>query len=163
LLFSVGKLLIGLYLGKSGVASGFGAAGSLVIVLLWVYYSAQIFLLGAEFTKTYAYSHWTRREQAKPISQERPRKSAQGADKTDASTGRSDHTTPTDDAQRRAPPKGIVPMDVGHPLAGQPPVSRPALTRFRIAAGIAATIGLLAGEIANEIRVRRMTRAGRRG
>jgi membrane protein len=54
LLFSVGKLLIGLYLGKSSVASSYGAAGSLVILLLWVYYSAQIFLLGAEFTRAYA-------------------------------------------------------------------------------------------------------------
>jgi len=57
LLFSIGKLLIGLYLGKSSVASSYGAAGSLVILLLWVYYSAQIFLLGAEFTKAYADSH----------------------------------------------------------------------------------------------------------
>jgi membrane protein len=55
LLFSVGKLLIGLYLGKSGVASVFGAAGSLVVILVWVYYSAQILYLGAEFTKV-----WTR-------------------------------------------------------------------------------------------------------
>jgi len=54
LLFTVGKFLIGLYIGKSGVASGFGAAGSLVVVFLWVYYSAQIFLLGAEFTWVYA-------------------------------------------------------------------------------------------------------------
>jgi len=54
LLFTIGKFLIGLYIGKSGVASGFGAAGSLVIVLIWVYYSAQIFLLGAEFTWVYA-------------------------------------------------------------------------------------------------------------
>jgi len=53
-LFSVGKFLIGLYIGKSGVASGFGAAGSIAIVFVWVYYSAQIFLLGAEFTWVYA-------------------------------------------------------------------------------------------------------------
>ena len=56
-LFTIGKYLVGLYLGKAGVTSGFGAAGSLVIVLLWVYYSAQIFLLGAEFTWVYAHSH----------------------------------------------------------------------------------------------------------
>ena len=54
LLFNIGKLLIGLYIGKSGVVSGFGAAGSLVALLLWIYYSAQVFLLGAEFTWVYA-------------------------------------------------------------------------------------------------------------
>ncbi|HEX2540404.1 MAG TPA: YihY/virulence factor BrkB family protein [Caldimonas sp.] len=53
-LFTIGKFLIGLYIGKSGVASGFGAAGSIVIIFIWVYYSAQIFLLGAEFTWVYA-------------------------------------------------------------------------------------------------------------
>jgi membrane protein len=53
-LFTVGKFAIGLYLGKSEVASGFGAAGSLVIVLVWVYYSTQILLYGAEFTQVYA-------------------------------------------------------------------------------------------------------------
>lgn len=53
-LFSLGKYAIGLYLGNSGVASGFGAAGSLIALLLWVYYSAQIFFLGAEFTRQYA-------------------------------------------------------------------------------------------------------------
>ncbi|QJR16712.1 YihY/virulence factor BrkB family protein [Usitatibacter palustris] len=53
-LFSLGKYAIGLYLGNSDVASSFGAAGSLVALLLWVYYSAQIFFLGAEFTRQYA-------------------------------------------------------------------------------------------------------------
>jgi len=53
-MFSLGKYVIGLYLGNSGVASSFGAAGSLVALLLWVYYSAEIFFLGAEFTRQYA-------------------------------------------------------------------------------------------------------------
>lgn len=60
LLFSLGKFLIGLYIGKSGVESTYGAAGALVVLLVWVYYSAQIFLLGAEFTKVYAESHGSR-------------------------------------------------------------------------------------------------------
>ena len=54
LLFNVGKYLIGLYLSHSAVASSYGAAGALMIMMLWIYYSAQIFLLGAEFTKIYA-------------------------------------------------------------------------------------------------------------
>jgi membrane protein len=54
LLFSGGKLLIGLYLGRSAVSSTYGAAGALAVLLLWVYYSAQILLLGAEFTQVYA-------------------------------------------------------------------------------------------------------------
>jgi len=60
-LFTFGKFLIGLYIGQSGVISGFGAAGSLVVVLLWVYYSAQIFLIGAEFTWVYANTYGSRR------------------------------------------------------------------------------------------------------
>ncbi len=56
-LFEIGKFLIGLYLGKSGVNESFAAAGSLVVLVAWVYYAAQIFLLGAEFTKVYADEH----------------------------------------------------------------------------------------------------------
>ena len=52
-LFSIGKNLIGLYLGTSAIGSSYGAAGSVVVLLLWVYYSAQVVLLGAEFTKAY--------------------------------------------------------------------------------------------------------------
>jgi membrane protein len=54
LLFTIGKSLIGLYLGNSSVGSTYGAAGSLVVILLWVFYSAQILLLGAEFTQVYS-------------------------------------------------------------------------------------------------------------
>jgi membrane protein len=63
LLFAVGKFLVGLYIGRSQVASSFGAAGSLVVVLIWVYYSAQIFLLGAEFTWVYAHRLGSRRHE----------------------------------------------------------------------------------------------------
>jgi membrane protein len=66
LLFAVGKLLIGLYIGRSGIASGFGAAGSFVVLLVWVYYSTQIFLLGAEFTWVYAHEHGSRRGTKRP-------------------------------------------------------------------------------------------------
>jgi membrane protein len=61
-LFSVGKFLIGLYLGKASVGSAYGAAGSLVVFLVWVYYSAQIFFLGAEFTHVFAGRHGSRAE-----------------------------------------------------------------------------------------------------
>ncbi len=64
LLFTIGKFLIGLYIGRSGVASPFGAAASLVVLLLWVYYSAQIFLLGAEFTWIYSHRHGSRKARA---------------------------------------------------------------------------------------------------
>jgi membrane protein len=56
-LFEVGKFLIGIYIGKQGLESTFGAAASLVVLLIWVYYSAQIVLLGAEFTRAYARRH----------------------------------------------------------------------------------------------------------
>jgi membrane protein len=64
LLFTIGRFLIGQYIGKSGIASGFGAAGSVVVVLVWVYYSAQIFLVGAEFTWVYAKTHGSMRDVA---------------------------------------------------------------------------------------------------
>ena len=65
LLFNIGKALIGWYIGSSAVASSYGAAGGLIVLLLWVYYSAQIFLFGAEFTKIYANTHGSKRR--KPV------------------------------------------------------------------------------------------------
>lgn len=61
LLFTAGRFLIGLYIGKTGVASGFGAAGSVAVIFVWVYYSAQVFLVGAEFTWVYAQRLGSRR------------------------------------------------------------------------------------------------------
>ena len=57
LLFLVGQFLLGYYFGSSGIARPYGAAGGLIVLLIWVYYSAQVFLLGAEFTKVYAVHH----------------------------------------------------------------------------------------------------------
>src|SRR5213078_4519402 len=54
LLFTIGKSLIGLYIGSSNVAESYGTAGSLIVILLWIYYSTLTFLFGAEFTRAYA-------------------------------------------------------------------------------------------------------------
>jgi membrane protein len=62
LLFSIGKFLIGLYLGKASIGSAYGAAGSVVVFIVWVYYSAQIFFMGAQFTHVYAERHGSRAE-----------------------------------------------------------------------------------------------------
>jgi membrane protein len=66
ILFIAGKLLIGIYIGGSGISTAFGAAASLVVVLLWVYYSAQIFLFGAEFTWAYCHKFGSRKGQPMP-------------------------------------------------------------------------------------------------
>jgi membrane protein len=73
-LFITGKALIGMYIGGSGITTLFGAAASLIVVLLWVYYSAQIFLFGAEFTWVYSHMHGSRRGQPPPA----PRSSESG-------------------------------------------------------------------------------------
>jgi membrane protein len=72
-LFTIGKSLISWYIGSSAIASSFGAAGALIVLLLWVYYSAQIFLLGAEFTKVYANTHGSKQDA--PVSVDAPLRS----------------------------------------------------------------------------------------
>jgi membrane protein len=83
LLFVIGKFALALYLGKSAVGSSYGAAGSLVVLLLWVYYSAQILLFGAEFTQVYARAHGNRAHSERPTeSSERERQDAPRAVKS---------------------------------------------------------------------------------
>jgi Zn-dependent protease with chaperone function len=153
LLFAIGKLAIGLYIGKSSVASGFGAAGSLVIVLLWVYYSSQIFLLGAEFTKTYAHRHGSLIGEMAPAARGGPVARGEG------------DTTPSPNGAGAAAAAHIRPLNRGEPrIAGTSADGdrRASIAKFRIAAGVAATIGLLAGEILDEMRRGRPVRGSRR-
>jgi len=71
LLFWAGKFAIGLYVAKAAVGSTFGAAGTLVVVIVWVYYSAQIFFLGAELTREYAWRHGSRRNEPQAFERRR--------------------------------------------------------------------------------------------
>jgi membrane protein len=64
-LIVAGKFVIGLYIGRSGITSAFGAAASLIVVLLWVYYSAQVFRFGAEFTWVWSHRYGSRRALAR--------------------------------------------------------------------------------------------------
>src|SRR4030095_16848606 len=74
-LFTIGKTAIGIYLGKAGVGSAYGAARSLVVLIVWVYYSAQIFFFGAMFTRVYAQAHgWQPKAAAHPEKEDTQRR-----------------------------------------------------------------------------------------
>jgi len=84
LLFTLGKSLLGLYLGKASISSGYGAFASIVVLVIWVYYSGQIFFLGAEFTRVFANHYGSQPNRnpegmvkpasdAAPLSSEKPR------------------------------------------------------------------------------------------
>jgi membrane protein len=127
LLFAIGKFLIGLYLGKASVASTFGAAGSLVVLMVWVYYSAQIFLFGAEFTWVYAHQLGSRRGQARP----RPAGAA------------------TEPAEPAAPQHQSYPLPAAH-MSPPPPERRSRTSRLRrqhpyAGIGMAFVFGAAAG------------------
>lgn len=98
LFFTIGKSLIGLYLGNSSVASAYGAAGSFVVLLLWIYYSAQILLFGAEFTQVYANRFGSNIQPSKTavfadeaIAQERTAASSSSSDETMLPKSRSEY------------------------------------------------------------------------
>lgn len=117
LLFSIGKLLIGLYLGKSSMSSMYGAAGSLVVLLAWVYYSAQIFFLGAEFTQVYSNQFGSRVKPSseaeplpgeKPEAEQRPSRPGDQEKPTERPSDRAGH-----EAERRPDRTGVGPQSIG--------------------------------------------------
>jgi membrane protein len=135
-LFEIGKALIGLYIGKSSVTSSFAAAGSLVVLLLWVYYSAQIFLLGAEFTWVFAHEHGSLK--GKAVKRE---PAAAAAAPADGSV-----LAPATEAPRRSE-KADKPVPAATPapapfLPARPRPARPTLKQRAIVYG-AASGGLL--------------------
>jgi hypothetical protein len=123
-------------------------------VLLWVYYSAQIFLLGAEFTRTYSYRHGSRSHQQKPVKAEAPTQSSQG---DSAQTVEGAKVTPS--ARKRSESSCETPQPARQRRDWRVPATEerteprgPAWAKLRIAAGIAAAMGLVAGEVLNELR-----------
>jgi membrane protein len=101
LLFTCGRFLIGMYIGRSKLASGFGAAGSLIVVFVWVYYSAQIFLLGAEFTWIYARTFGSMRDRQSGAPDGAGL--AQGLEPVSALSDRQSEPAPTDARKFSAP------------------------------------------------------------
>jgi len=136
LLFTVGRLLIGTYIGESGVASAFGAAGSLIVVFVWVYYSAQIFLIGAEFTWVYAKTFGSMRH----LAEDEVPKTPALMPATTSSIGEPS-AVPVPAARD---PADLVPAVVA-PAAGKVPAAGASLTKL-VAVGVT---GLAAGVFAH--------------
>jgi membrane protein len=176
ILFSVGKLLVGLYLGKSSVVSGFGAAGSLAVLLLWVYYSAQIFLFGAEFTWQYAHELGSRQGKDQPATAKEQLATTNDPDgkaaagKKEGKPGRdadakgAKDRVPARDAAadargRHATPAGARPVAARQRYA--PPAPTGVLGVARRHPGLMTGAALLLGALASELLTRR-TLTGRR-
>lgn len=100
-LFTIGKLLIGLYLGNAAPGSSYGAAASLVVVMLWVYYSAQILFLGAEFTQVYSRLYGSRQEEAALVMQPKESSVAARPKASDAAAPAREHMQPVPQESRR--------------------------------------------------------------
>lgn len=184
-LFTIGKLLVGLYLGKSSVVSGFGAAGSLAVLLLWVYYSAQIFLFGAEFTWVYAHELGSRVGQDQPPTAKEQAATAQdekgkvgtkdGKDGRDAKGAHGggpgqDRKAPTDasrgrdaaaEARRRLSASAGAPRPATARHALAPPPSHGVLGVARRHPGVMTGAALLLGALLSELLTRK-TLTGRR-
>jgi membrane protein len=180
LLFTVGKLLIGLYLGNASVTSTYGAAGSLVVLLLWMYYSAQIFFLGAEFTQVYANRFGSRvvpAENAEPVTATERAEQGIPHEKRGAAPAPAQETTLVPSSGGTLPvvgpyvalerkPDGLAAGQEVMPVMRQHPVLA-ALITFVAGLGAGAMVAVQSGQHAREQRRRdpaaRERRQGRRG
>ena len=141
LLFVIGKFAVGLYLGKSDVASSFGTAGSLAVLLVWVYYSAQIFLLGAEFTWVYAHRFGSQ------LGKDRPATAKESVATTTEPHGHAAVAGREASAHARPAPAAALPE--------APPAVLGAVRRHpAVTMGGALLLGALAGELLNLYRKR---------
>jgi len=139
LLFTIGKFLVGLYVGKTSVASSFGAAGSLAVLLVWVYYSAQIFLLGAEFTGVYAHRYGSRKGKEKPATEKE-------------SIATTEQPRGSQEPPRSAPPQPATGTSVPALRRPQNAVTAFALRHLAAMTGIAVLLGATVSELAKRRR-----------
>jgi hypothetical protein len=142
-LFSIGRYLIGLYLGRGSVSSAYGAAGSLVIILLWIYYSAQILFFGAEFTKVFANRFGARIKpspHAEPISEESRRD--QGMPKPSSENPVKGRGRAPDAPEAAAARPRVEVHRPGFALKGSPRAERPLLVLLGGTLGFLAFRGL---------------------
>jgi hypothetical protein len=154
LLFGIGKVAIGLYLGHSGTSSTYGAAGSLVVLLLWVYYSAQILFFGAEFTQLYANRFGSKVRPApdatsvaeamrsKDLEPQSEHTDTPAAGREPATAGRGGGTPRRAESGRAALSRDEQPSRVGAPPLPSPG-RRPSFVAVVVASLIAAALGAI--------------------
>lgn len=166
LLFTIGKTLIGLYLGNSSTTSTYGAAGSLVVLLLWTYYAAQIFLFGAELTQVYANRYGSRVEPAdnaeRVTEAERANEGMPRRDDNKTPEASSQHALAVvgPDEQVTGAEKGLVAQEPWHPVPDQRDYMVALLT-FAAGLGAGALVALGSARKADPTTKHRARRADR--
>jgi membrane protein len=136
-LFVIGKFLLGLYLGKAAVGSAYGAAGSLVVLLVWVYYSAQIFFFGAEVTQVYANMYGSRIRPAKgaELTESPPQIKREDRERAAQPHSRPQSAAVSASVGNRGN-RASVPIDSAAAGLGKPPGKLAAMGGLAIAAGV---------------------------
>jgi len=162
LLFTIGKMAIGVYLGNSNVTSAYGAAGSLIVLLIWIYYSGQILFFGAEFTQVYANQYGSKvepKEGAERVSE--IERAHQGLERKPRPDGEAQQGTAAGEVvgPRTAVPSNSSPVPVtGTPSAmavNDPAVQRAQWLQAAIPMAVAFMVGILGSlSIAREQRKR---------